>query len=237
MSASAGEHPNVTYPGRENVHPLFDPTRFARDIDYEAFYEPAVLATRLINSPQGLQHDYCFYFGKTVPAATPSDFVYEEGPRQLPYQYACDKAIGELTRADIKDVEKQRLLLADDITFIVDNDIPPYARCELAESDTGKRTSLIRISRSVYNAALAKKENSRAERTHQLASRLHPHTRGGACRPHPPSWARARGLPRRLPHCRMRFRSRGPHLWLHTSIPSRPNRMDNMAASHDARVV
>jgi hypothetical protein len=109
----------LLHPGRENVHPLFDPTKFAPDIDYEAFYKPAVLATQLISSPQSLQHDYCFYFGKTVPAATPSGFSYTDGPNLLPYQYACDKTIGELTRADIKDVEKQRFLLADRITFKV----------------------------------------------------------------------------------------------------------------------
>ena len=160
MADPPEEHPNVTHPGRENVHPLFDPTRFAPDIDYEAFYEPCVLATRLINSPQGLQHDYCFYFGKTVPAATPSGFVYEKGPRQLPYQYACDKSIGELNKADVKDVQKQRLLLAGDITFIIDDNVPPFASCRLVKSSTGKRTSLIRISRSVYNDALAKKQTA-----------------------------------------------------------------------------
>jgi len=157
MSAPAGQHPNLTHPGRENVHPLFDPTRFATDIDYEAFYEPAVLASRPINSPQGLQHDYCFYYGKTVPAATPSAFSYEDGLWQLPYQYACDKAIGELTRADIRDVEQQRLMLADDITFVIDDDIRPYTRCELDVSPTGRRTCVIKVSRSFYNDALANK--------------------------------------------------------------------------------
>jgi hypothetical protein len=138
------------------VHPLFDPTKFASDIDYEAFYEPAVLATRLVNSPQSLQHDYCNYFGKTVPAATPSGFSYEDGPRLLPYQYACDKAIGELSRADIRDVEKQRLLLADRITFEVD-DIPPYGHCEhFNPNATSEPHSIIVISRDVYNNALTK---------------------------------------------------------------------------------
>lgn len=60
-------------PRLANVHPLFDPSRFDSDIDYYgAIYDSAVLATRLMNSPQGLQHDHCFYYGKNVPANAPA---------------------------------------------------------------------------------------------------------------------------------------------------------------------
>lgn len=144
----------MTHPGRANVHQLFGPTKFAADIDYETLYPGALLATRLINSPQGLQHDYCFYFGKTAPAATPSGSSYEDGPSHLPYQYACDKAIGGLTSADIKDVEKQRNLLADRITFEL-KDISGYGVCQDYDaSTTSESHSIISISREVYNDAL-----------------------------------------------------------------------------------
>jgi hypothetical protein len=67
---------NVLLYGRENVHPLFDPNRFAPGIDYNgAIYDSAVLATRLINSPQGFQHDYCFFYGKNVPTNAPANWT------------------------------------------------------------------------------------------------------------------------------------------------------------------
>lgn len=160
MSDPAGKHPNLTHAGRANVHQIFGSTKFATDIDYESLYPGALLATRLINSPQGLQLDYCFYFGKTIPAATPSDFSYEDGPSHLPWQYACGKAIGELTSADIRDVEKQRTLLADRITFEV-RDISGYGECEHhLESATIKPHSIVGISREVYNDAVTKNKTS-----------------------------------------------------------------------------
>jgi hypothetical protein len=160
MSNPAGTNLNILHPGRENVHPLFNATRFPSEIDYDAFYEPALLATRLINSPQGLQYDYCFYFGKTVPAATPSGFSVEQGPDYLPYQYACDKAIGELTSADVEAIKRQRSLFTDSITFEIHDDIPPYAQTEISQSSTGEWLSTIKISRSVYDDALAKRRSS-----------------------------------------------------------------------------
>lgn len=82
--ASSGSA-NVFHPGRENVHPLFDPVKFAPDIDYDrAFYPSAVLATRLMNSDQALQHDFCFYFGKTVPANRPSGFHLKQNLAHVP---------------------------------------------------------------------------------------------------------------------------------------------------------
>ena len=98
-------------PRRENVHPVFDPSRFASNIDYYgAIYDSAVLATRLMNTPQALQHDYCFYYGKNRLANDPAKYVpsdFSNGP----CLYACDKAIGELDETDIRHVEHQRLRL------------------------------------------------------------------------------------------------------------------------------
>ena len=159
MSNSAKTHSNLLHPGRGYVHALFDATRFPSDIDYEAFYEGTLLATRLVNTPQGLQHDYSFYFGKTVPADTPSGFLVEWGPDYLPYQYACDKAIGELTAVDIRAVERQRILLAETFTFEVHDNIPPYAQTAIDKNAAGEWISTIRIHQSVYTDALAKKSS------------------------------------------------------------------------------
>lgn len=156
MSDSAETQTISQHPGPRDVHTMFGAKRFL-DIDYDAFYEPALLATRLINSPQGLHYDYCFYFGKTVPAETPSGFSVEQGPNYLPYQYACNIAIDELTEDDIEAVQKQRLLLADNITFEIQDDIPPYARTAISKGPPDKWLSTIRISRSVYDDALSKK--------------------------------------------------------------------------------
>lgn len=54
------------------VHALFKQNRSEASVDYKtAFYDAAVLATRLMNSPQGLQHDCCFFFGINTPATLP----------------------------------------------------------------------------------------------------------------------------------------------------------------------
>ena len=110
ISDSTGMRSISQHPSRRDLHLMFEATRFPADIDCNTFYEPALLATRLISSPQGLHYDYCLYFGKTVPGETPSGFSVEQGPNWLPYQYVCEKAIDELTEDDIEAVQKQRLL-------------------------------------------------------------------------------------------------------------------------------
>jgi hypothetical protein len=150
--ANAGSS-NVFHPGRENVHPLFDSIRFAEGIDYNgAFYDAAVLATRLINSPQGLQHDFAFFYGQTVPANVPAGYTGGEAPGQ----YACNKGIGQLDKTDIRNVERQRNLLADRVRFQVDDLTNMYGCCDTCAPQAGipGSNSVITISRVVYNAAL-----------------------------------------------------------------------------------
>jgi hypothetical protein len=154
--ANAGSF-KVFHPGRENVHPLFDSIRFAPGVDYnKAFYNAAVLATRLINSPQGLQSDYCFYYGQTVVANAPAGYTEGESPGQ----YACNKVIGQLDKTDIRAVERQRNRLAERIRFqVADLPIEPgtvYGCCDCYVPQAGMPgcDSIITISTAFYNAAL-----------------------------------------------------------------------------------
>lgn len=146
-------------PRRENVHPVFDPSRFASNIDYYgAIYDSAVLATRLMNTPQALQHDYCFYYGKNRLANDPAKHVpsdFSNGP----CLYACDKAIGELDETDIRHVEHQRLRLAERVRFRVsDLGADTFGLCGACQPEGGVAgtNSVIHISRTlIYNKILA----------------------------------------------------------------------------------
>lgn len=100
------------------IHPMFHPSRFPADIDYErAIYEPALLATRLMHTPQAFQHDHCFYFGLSMPTEKPDALVDTYKPEHLPAEYACDKAIGELNAGDISRIQRVRLMLAEHVRF------------------------------------------------------------------------------------------------------------------------
>ena len=146
-------------PRRGNVHPIFDPSRFENGIDYYgAIYDSALLATRLMNSPQGLQHDYCFFYGKNTPANAPAKHMFSNFSDN-PSRYACDKAIGELDQTDVRYVEQQRNRLAERVRFRL-NDLGPRGMgvcraCNPAEGVRGTN-SIIDISRSnVYDQILA----------------------------------------------------------------------------------
>lgn len=146
-------------PRLANVHTLFHPSRFDPDIDYYgAIYDGAVLATRLMNSPQGLQHDYCFYYGKNVPANAPAKHNRKKFPNE-PCQYACDKAIGELDQTDIRYVEQQRNHLAERVLFkVADIGASTVGMCCPQPPNQGVRgcNSVICLSRSnIYDKILA----------------------------------------------------------------------------------
>jgi hypothetical protein len=108
-----------------------------------------------MNSPQGLQHDYCNYFGQTVDANAPAG--YTEG--ECPGRYACNKGIGQLDKADIRAVERQRCLLAERVRYQVDDLSPRTAGCCdccVPQAGIPGCNSVITISRVAYNAALDK---------------------------------------------------------------------------------
>jgi hypothetical protein len=151
----------------QNVHALFKKNRFEAGIDYKtAFRDAAVLATRLMNSPQGLQHDYCFFFGINTPSIQPPGLSTAVEPQRRPMQYSCDKGIGELDAADIAAVERERLKLADRVRYrVVDLDPGSIAETRFrkpmqCQNETGIRSDIL-ISRKLYNVAFI--ENRRPE--------------------------------------------------------------------------
>lgn len=155
MSSPSGTSVLPQY-GPQYVHPFFHPSKFPSNIDYQrAFYDAAVLATRLMDSPQAIQHDYCFYFGKSERAMKPlKNRAHGVGH---PDQYACNKGIGELDAGDIAAVQEQRLLVASNVHFEVTDlrDIM-IARCVpgTAKTGPGGRISTIQINSAVYQACL-----------------------------------------------------------------------------------
>lgn len=128
-----------------------------------AFLKPILLATRLINSPQAYQQDYCFYFGKSEKASLDPESEYDlsiNGRTDKPVKYACDKAVGELTQSDINAVDKQRCLLANRIRIeIAELDSNATAECAVESPRKGFNgcDSTIYISEKLYHAAINKK--------------------------------------------------------------------------------
>jgi hypothetical protein len=149
----------------QTVHALFEQNTFERGIDYKtAFRDAAVLATRLMNSPQGLQHDYCFFFGVNAPSIQPAGLRTVSKPEDRPMKYSCDKGVGELDAADISAVQKERLALADRIRYRV-SDLASdsiaetrYRKPMECQNETGLRSEIY-FSRKVYDVAMTK--NSR----------------------------------------------------------------------------
>jgi hypothetical protein len=144
-------------PGRDMslVHALFHQDKFEASVDWHvAFYDAAVLATRLMNSPQGLQHDYCFFFGTNTPTNLPPGIDPACPLAEQPTQYSCDKGIGELTAQDIAAVQAERLTLASRIRYqvrdlLVDNVAETqFEKATQYMSETG---SLVLINKNLYN--------------------------------------------------------------------------------------
>jgi len=144
----------------QHVHELFRQNKFPANIDWKtAFYDAAVLATRLMNSPQGLQHDYCFYFGTNSSANLLPKTYAAILPENTPVQYTCDKAVGELDADDIRAVNAQRYALALRVRFTVeDMQDRVTADCQACEpdEDVNGLGSNIRISRSLYDSVMNK---------------------------------------------------------------------------------
>jgi hypothetical protein len=185
---------NVLRP-RASIHPLFDRSKFPPSIDYDgAFHDAALLATRLMDSPQGLQHDYAFCFGKNVPANLPNQY-YRRPYANEPRQYACDKGVGELNATDVYCVQQQRLLLSWRVKFEVSDKIggSSYACCEPQKAKDGARgcDSVIHINQRAYQAVLDKSQSPEeaihskfmlaCTMLHEVAHVAHHHLFGDSC--------------------------------------------------------
>jgi hypothetical protein len=153
---------------KPKVHPLFARARFPNYIRYkDAFYDAAVLATRLMDSPQALQHDYCFYFGVNMPIDFPRSVRRYLEPSERPAQYAINKGVGELDDRDIQAVRDERLKLAPRISYEVGH-TGSCGYCDMQQEVDGisGRDSVIRIDTTLYQAArdknLTPEDNARA---------------------------------------------------------------------------
>lgn len=105
------------------IHPLFAKERFEPHIKYNrAIYNAAVLATRIMDTPQALQHYYCFFFGtNTSPVKLPRCVRHKWSPEERPTEYACDKGVGELDERDIEAVQAERIKLSKRISYEFDS--------------------------------------------------------------------------------------------------------------------
>lgn len=87
------------------IHPLYARDKFPSDIKYNrAFYDASVLATRIMDSPQALQHDFCFFFGTNTSVKLPRRIRPIWPPGTRPMEYACNKGVYELDERDIEAV-------------------------------------------------------------------------------------------------------------------------------------
>jgi hypothetical protein len=148
---------------KPKVHPLFARERFPANIKYKAdFYDAAVLATRLMDTPQALQHDYCFYFGDNTPIDLPRSDRRALEPRMRPMEYACDKGIGELDDRDIEAVQAERLKLAPRVSFEVDYTNTSHGWTQVLDEVDGisGRDSIITISDTLYRDAMDKRRST-----------------------------------------------------------------------------
>ena len=157
-----------TKQGQPNIHALFRKSQFLGHIDYDTvFRSPSILATRLLDSPQALHWVYAFLYGTNahtdVPIGyIPPDFTVPLKGDAVPKQYACNKAVGQLSAKDIKDVRKALTGLAHKCHFQV-RDVGDGILGETAVSDLNKEYAIISIDDSVYRRALLRQSYSVAE--------------------------------------------------------------------------
>ena len=156
---------------KPKVHPLFARDRFPARIRYkEVFYDAAVLATRLMDSSQALQSDYCFYFGVNTPIDLPRSIRRRLKPAERPMEYACDNGIGELDDRDIQAVQAERLKLAKRIRYEVDTLVGCVAYTETLEEVDGISgcNSVITINIELYRDALEKRRPAKRNALNSL---------------------------------------------------------------------
>lgn len=138
------------------IHPLYARDKFPKHIKYQrAFYDAAVLATRIMDSRQALQHDYCFYFGINAPLHFPCRIRRDYENAVLPRKYLSDKGIGELDELDIEAVRAERIKLATRIRYEVDTTGGDCGWAQGQHPVDGIKgcDSIVRIDTNLYNAA------------------------------------------------------------------------------------
>lgn len=155
-----------TQPSQPTIHPLFRKSQFIGDIDYNtAFRGPAILASRLLDTLQALHWVYAFLYGQNAKAETPLGFMDEGAPAppkdiELPRQYACNKAIGQLTAKDLKQVREALAGLAHRCHLQVR---VMESLGETEQHPINDEYSLITIKGATYDRALLRHTHTKAE--------------------------------------------------------------------------
>lgn len=154
-------------------HPLFRKARFSSDIDWEtAFRIPSLLATRLLHTPQALHWVYAFLYGRNENAAVPAGLqgtLYGGDVNDIPFQYACNKGIRQLTYEDVIGVKTHLLNLADNIRIeVVEFDSRAHGKCKAMSrshlvTETNGYPSVISISHELYKLALSRNSQTAEE--------------------------------------------------------------------------
>jgi hypothetical protein len=152
---------------QDYIHPLFVEAQFKGNIDYDkVFRAPAVLATRLLDTPQALHWAYAFVYGRNtftaMPAGVKPDGCFKPpgGIDSVPMQYACNKGIGQLSAEDIAAVRGQLVDLADRVCFKVTKIGRKAVMGETraneksSDSDVHGNDSTIFVGREIYRRAL-----------------------------------------------------------------------------------
>lgn len=110
---------------------------------------PALLASRLLGSPQALHFFYVVYFGKNteLPSAP-----------QSRERYGSDKSVNDLSTRDKNTVREQLLQLSEVVRFEFDDTIKHAGQCEPLTKPLGEHRckSLIRLKPGLCTAAHTK---------------------------------------------------------------------------------
>jgi hypothetical protein len=152
---------------QDYIHPLFVESQFKGNIDYDkVFHAPAVLATRLLDTPQALHWAYAFVYGRNTFTAMPAGVKPDGrskppgGIDSVPMQYACNKGIDQLSAEDIAAVRQRLVELADRVRFKVTKIRQTAVTGETeanenpSDSDVHGCDSTIFVGRDIYRRAL-----------------------------------------------------------------------------------
>jgi hypothetical protein len=102
-----------------SIHTLFSKNKFPADIDYDnVIQRPALLASRLLDSPQSLHYFYTTFFGKnTVVFRDAWGPKAPDSNQEAPQSYGSDKGVNELFSRDKTKVREQLHALSKKIRF------------------------------------------------------------------------------------------------------------------------
>jgi hypothetical protein len=147
-----------------------------------------------MDTPQALQHDYCFYFGVNMPVDLPRSERRKTEPAQRLMQYAINKGVGELDDRDIQAVQDERLKLAPRVSYRVahtDGTSNGWTDMQREVDGVSGRDSIISIDHTTYRAAMDKTRSPVANAwaalmlagvmIHEAAHVAHHHLMGNKC--------------------------------------------------------